>query len=156
MNQARNVHTASNLFITENGGSGSCIKGTKVTSAELASPDHVIRLYYELYCHAVRTWKLWSLPLSWFVYEKNRLDLISPRVLKITVTHAVWTWRYWTLPLLHFERERIQLVYEFILLNKILRNRLFSEHMQWNYASFNVKSYRRTSISFNKIIKLPK
>ena len=33
-------------------------------------------------------------------------------------------------PFLHFERERIQLVYEFILLNKILRNRLFSEHMQ--------------------------
>ena len=118
---------------------GSCIKGTKVTSAELASPDHVIRLYYELYCHAVRTWKLWSLPLSWFVYEKNRLDLISRRVLKITVTHAVCTWRYWTLPLLHFERERIQLVYEFILLNKILRNCLFSEHMQWNYASFNVR-----------------
>ena len=160
MNQARNVHTASNLFITENGGSGPArlmyYRDKSHLGTELASPDHVIRLYYELYCHAVRTWKLWSLPLSWFVYEKNRLDLISPRVLKITVTHAVCTWRYWTLPLLRFERERIQLDYEFILLNTILRNRLFSEHMQWNYASFNVKSYRRTSISFNKIIKLPK
>ena len=129
---------------------GSCIKGTKVTSAELASPDHVIRLYYELYCHAVRTWKLWSLPLSWFVYEKNRLDLISPRVLKITVTHAVCTWRYWTLPLLHFERERIQLVNEFILLNNILRNRLFSEHMQWNYASVTFTSNRLMSTSSKK------
>ena len=41
-----------------------------------------------------------------------------------------------SVPLL-FERERTQLVYEVILLNK-LRNHLLSENMQWNYASFNV------------------
>ena len=87
--------------------------------------------------------------------NNHRLDLISPRVLKITVRHPVCTWRC-CLPLLRFERERMQLVYEFILLNKILRNRLLSEHMQWNYTSFNVKSNRLTSISFNKIIRVPK
>ena len=32
----------------------------------------------------------------------------------------------------------MQIVYEVILLNKILRNHLLSENMQWNYASFNV------------------
>ena len=32
----------------------------------------------------------------------------------------------------------MQLVYEVILLNKILRNHLLSENMQWSYASFNV------------------
>ena len=32
----------------------------------------------------------------------------------------------------------MQLVYEVILLSKILRNHLLSENMQWNYASFNV------------------
>ena len=32
----------------------------------------------------------------------------------------------------------MQLVYEVILLNKILRNHLLSENMQWNYASINV------------------
>ena len=31
-----------------------------------------------------------------------------------------------------------------------------SEYMQWNYAPFNVKINRLTSISSNKIIKLPK
>ena len=88
--------------------------------------------------------------------NNHRLDLISPRVLKITVRHPVSTWRWCTLALLRFERERMQLVYEFILLNKILRNRLLSEHMLWNYASFNVKSNRLTSISFNKFIRVPK
>ena len=39
--------------------------------------------YCELYCHAVCTWKLWNLPLSWFVYKKIPVNLISPRVLKI-------------------------------------------------------------------------
>ena len=40
--------------------------------------------------------------------------------------------------------------------NKILRNRLLSEHLQWNFASFNVKINRLTSISSNEIIKLLK
>ena len=31
---------------------------------------------------------------------------------------------------LRFEHERMQLVYQIILLNKILRNHLLSEHMQ--------------------------
>ena len=33
--------------------------------------------------HAVCTWKLSNLPLSWFVYERIRINLINPRVLKI-------------------------------------------------------------------------
>ena len=100
--------------------------------------------YCGLYCHAVCTWKLWKV---------DRLNLINQRVVKITATHAVYTWRCWTLPFLWSERERMQLVYEFILLSKILRSHPLSEHMQWNYASF--KNNRLTSISSNKIIKLP-
>ena len=38
---------------------------------------------------------------------------------------------------MRFDRERMQLVYEVILLSKILRNHLLSENMQLNYASFN-------------------
>ena len=34
-------------------------------------------------CQAVCTWKLSNLPLLWFVYERIRLNLINPRVLKI-------------------------------------------------------------------------
>ena len=39
-------------------------------------------LYFELDCQAVCTWKLWHFPLSWFVYERIRLNLINPKVLK--------------------------------------------------------------------------
>ena len=39
---------------------------------------------------------------------------------------------------LGFERERMQLVYEIILLNKILRNHHLSENLHWNYALFNI------------------
>ena len=39
--------------------------------------------YCELYCHAVCTWKVWNLPLSWFLHERIRLNLINLRVLKI-------------------------------------------------------------------------
>ena len=69
------------------------------------------------------------------------LNLINPRVLKITVTNAVCAWRGWTLPRLRFECERMQLVYEIILLNTILRNHLLSENLQWNYGSFNGYPY---------------
>ena len=37
-----------------------------------------------------------------------------------------------------FERERMQLDYAIILLNKILRNHFLFESLQWNYVSFNV------------------
>ena len=57
--------------------------------------------------------------------------------------------------LFHSSNKRMQPVYKFILINKILTNHLFSEHMWWNYASCNVKSNRLTSICSNKIIKLP-
>ena len=93
------------------------------------------------------------------MYERIRLNLINPRVLKITVTNAVCTeWRCWTLPFSRVERERMQLVYEIILLNKILWNHLlsFRNSLQWNYALSNVKINRLTSISSNEIIKLPK
>ena len=75
--------------------------------------------YCELYRHAVCTWKLWNLPLSWFVYERIRLNLIIPRVLKI-------------------ERSLHVKMLDSMLLNKILRNHLLFENMHWNYASFNV------------------
>ena len=124
---------------------GSCNTGIKVTSVELASPAHVIRP------------SLWLvLPRILYVYESIRLNLLNPRVLKLTVTHAVSKWRCCTLPFLRFERERMQLVYEIVLFNKILRNHLLSEHQQWNYASFKVKIKRLTSVSSNKINKLQK
>ena len=41
-------------------------------------------------------------------------------------------WRCWTLSLLRFNHERMQLVYEVISLNKILRNHFLSKNMQWN------------------------
>ena len=69
--------------------------------------------YCELYCHAVCTWKLWNLPLSWFVYERIRLNLKIERGLHVKMLDSM-------------------------LFNKILRNHLLSENMLWNYASFNV------------------
>ena len=56
----------------------------------------------------------------------------------MAVTYAVCTWRCWTLLLLQFERERTQLVYEFILFNMILISQLLSAYAQWNYAFFNI------------------
>ena len=75
MNQARNMHTASNLYIklVTPGWPFSCNTGIKVTSAELSNPGP----YREMHCNAVCTWKLWDLPLLWFVYERNWLDLIN-------------------------------------------------------------------------------
>ena len=69
--------------------------------------------YCELYCHAVCTWKLWNLPLSWFVYERIRLNLKIERGLHVKTLDSM-------------------------LFTKILRNHLLSENMHWNYASFNV------------------
>ena len=57
-----------------------------------------------------------------------QLYLIDLRVLKIKRSLHVKM----------LDRERKQLVYEVILLNKIWKNHLHSENMQWNYASFNV------------------
>ena len=124
---------------------GSCNTGIKVTSVELASPAHVIRPSLWLVLRRIL-----------YVYESIRLNLLNPRVLKLTVTHAVSKWRCCTLPVLRFERESMQLVYEIVLFNKILRNHLLSEHQQWNYASFKVKIKRLTSVSSNKINKLQK
>ena len=88
--------------------------------------------YWKLYCHAVCTWKLWNLPLSWFVQERIRPNLINPRVLKIErglhvkmLDSAPFTWRNAT-------------CWRDYLLKGILRNHFLSENMQWNYASFNV------------------
>ena len=99
--------------------------------------------YCKVYCYAVCTLHVKALEFAALVvrvrlYERIRLNLINARVLKITVTNVVCTWRCWTLPLLRFEPERMQLVYEIILLDKILRNYVFSENLQWNYSSFNV------------------
>ena len=98
MNHARNMHTASNLYIkmAAPGWLFSC--NTSINAPRKSYPARLMCSgpYWELYCHAVCTWKLWNLLFSWFVYERNRLDLIKPRVLKISVTHAVCTWRCWT------------------------------------------------------------
>ena len=88
--------------------------------------------YCELYCHTLCAWKLWNLPLSWFVHERIRPNLINPRVLKIErdlyvkmLDSAPFTWRNAT-------------CWRDYLLKEILRNHFLSENMQWNYASFNV------------------
>ena len=57
----------------------------------------------------------------WYVYERIRLNLINPKVLKIEIGLCLFY---------GFYGERMQLVYEVILLNKILRNHLLSENMQ--------------------------
>ena len=77
--------------------------------------------YCELYSHAVCKWKLWNLPLSWFVYERIQLNLINPTPKVFKKKNAVCPWRCWTLPFLRFDRERMQLVYGVILLSEILR-----------------------------------
>ena len=99
-----------------------------------ASLAHVIRPLL-LYFHAVCTWELWNLPLSWFVYERIRLNLLNPRVLKIehglhvkmldSASFTVGPWKSATC-----------LWGDFV--QWILGNLLPSENMQWNYASFNV------------------
>ena len=57
MNQARNMHTASNLYMESAGWPSSCHVAIKVTSAELASPinraspwGHVIRSFNTVSC----------------------------------------------------------------------------------------------------------
>ena len=90
--------------------------------------------YCELYFQAVWTWKLWNLPLPWFVYERIQLNLINSRFFKNRTRFARENVGLFP----QFDRERMQLVYEVILLDKILKIHLLSENMQWNYASFNV------------------
>ena len=92
--------------------------------------------YCELYSHAVCTWKLWNyFPLSWFLYERIRFNLINPRVLKIE--RGVHEKKLDSAPFTVGPRKNATCL-EVILLNKILRNHLLSENMQWNYASINV------------------
>ena len=86
-------------------------------------------------CQAVCTWKLSNLPLLWFVYERIRLNLINPRVLKIerglhvkmldSAPFTVQPWKNATCLRGHFAQ-------------KDLRNHLLSENLQLNYASFNI------------------
>ena len=107
--------------------------GIKVTSAELATPAHVMRSL--LWVVLSSSLHVKALEFAAFVVRERenerirRLNLINPRVSKITVMHAVCTWRCWTLPLLWFERERMQLVYEIISLNTILGNHLYSVNL---------------------------
>ena len=68
---------------------------------------------------------------------------LEPKRFKRTVAHAVCTGRCWTLPRFTFRTWKNATCYCFSI--KILRNHLLSEHMQWNYASFNVKSNSLTS-----------
>ena len=80
------MRIASNLYIkmAAPGWPSSCNTGIKVASAELASPiaspAHVIRplLWVEL-SRSLHV-KAWSLPLSRFVYERIRLNLINPGI----------------------------------------------------------------------------
>ena len=78
--------------------------------------------------------KSWIKIRFWVRRKEDTLNLLNPRVKKKT----------------RFAREdnglcpfygstvKEWLVYEVILLNKILRNHLHSENMRWNFASFNV------------------
>ena len=72
--------------------------------------------------------------------ERSWRNIVSQLCLKHSCEEPTvdCTWRCWTLPLLLFDRERMHLVYQVIFLNKILRNHLLSENMQWNYASSSV------------------
>ena len=141
MNQARSrtagntllMRVASKLYIkmAAPGWPFSCNTKIKVTLAELASPAHVIRplLWVVLSLHAICTWKLGNLPLSWFVYRvfKNICHACSfPR-------EDVGPCRLYGLNV----KECNLVSPEIILLNKIVRNHLLSENLQWNYASFN-------------------
>ena len=41
--------------------------------------------------------RLWNLALTWFAYETIRLNLINPRILKITLTSVAkcrWSWMW--------------------------------------------------------------
>ena len=109
MNQVRNKTAGNTLFM------------------HIVSPAHVSRRLLWVYCHAVYTWKLWNLPLSWFVYERIWLNLINPRVLKIgrrlhvkmldSALSTVQPWKKCSL----FTRS-------FCSWNKILRNHLLSKN----------------------------
>ena len=103
----------------------------------IAFPAHVVRplLAWELYFHSVCTWRLWNLPLSWFVYERIRLNLINPRVLKIERSLHV---EMLDSALLWFDRKKVAACFEDLSLSKILRNHFLSENRQRNYVSFNV------------------
>ena len=60
--------------------------------------------YCELNCHAVCTWKLWNLLLSWFVYERIRFQEITsfPKICNEIMHHGIcvtfslafdnWSW----------------------------------------------------------------
>ena len=91
--------------------------------------------YCEMHCNAVCTWKLWDLPLLWFVYERNWLDLINLQGFYLSCkqfANAEDSWRT---------------IKGYCFLSKILQNHLLSEHMQWSYASFNVTRNRLMSTS---------
>ena len=123
-------------------------KGQRVTHCSCALLPWLIwlrPLYFELYCQAVCTWKLWHLPLSWFDYKRMRLNLINPNVLKV---NTVCMWRFWVCPI-YGSTLKERLVYEVILLNKILMNHLLSKNMQWNYASFTWHLWRSTTENKN-------
>ena len=93
--------------------------------------------YCELGCHAVSTWKLWNLPLSWFVYERIRLNLINPRVLKIE--RGLHVKMLDSGPFYSSTVTECNLfTSSFCLIRFSEINHLLSENMKWNYASLNV------------------
>ena len=59
--------------------------GQRVTHCSCALLPQLLRSgpSCELYCHAVCTWKLRNLPLSWFVHERIRLNLINLIIVKL-------------------------------------------------------------------------
>ena len=87
--------------------------------------------------------------------DRIRLNLVNPRVLKITVTYAVCTLRCWTLPLWRFEREkRFCLRYCFAQedFKKSPPFRTSAKKLRIIHSKIN----GLTSISSHKTIKLPK
>ena len=88
--------------------------------------------------------------------ERIRLNLVNPRVLKITVTYAVCTWRCWTLPLWWFEREKKKRCLRYRFAQEDFKKsppfRTSAKKLRIIHSKIN----RLTSISSHKTIKLPK
>ena len=88
--------------------------------------------FCQLYCHAVCTWRLWNLALSWVLYERIRLNLISPRVFKIE--RSLHAKMFASVPLTVRSRKQCNLFTRSFWSIRFLRNHLLSENMQLDYS----------------------
>ena len=105
--------------------------------------------------HVMQLWTIFKMKLEDFLVMIG-LKLLVMACLENTLRYTTPLWKFWKMcndPGLNL----LELfTSSFCSIRFFDRNHLLSEYTQWNYASFNVKISRLTSISFNKIIKLPK